>query len=61
VAGVLKSSPPSRARTSSPTSTNLQQVADNALATQVQNLRKPTTGLHNKPAVPAATGGASWS
>jgi penicillin-binding protein 2 len=61
VAGVLKSSPPTPgADIVTNIDTNLQQVADNALATQVENLRKTFDPACNNKAgcYPAATGGA---
>ena len=61
VAGVLKSTPPTPGDDIvTNLDTNLQQVADNALATQVQNLRKTFDPACNNKAgcYPAATGGA---
>jgi len=61
VAGILKSTPPTPGDDIvTNIDTNLQQVADNALATQVQNLRKTYDPACNNKAgcYPAATGGA---
>ena len=61
VAGVLKSTPPTSGdNVVTNIDTNLQQVADNALATQVANLRGTRDPQCNKNAgcYPAATGGA---
>jgi penicillin-binding protein 2 len=61
VAGILKSTPPTPGDDIvTNLDTNLQQVADNALATQVQNLRKTFDPACNSKAgcYPAATGGA---
>ena len=65
VAGVLKSTPPSPGdNLVTNLDTNLQQVADNALATQVQNLRKTydpecvNASGAKVGCYPAATGGA---
>jgi penicillin-binding protein 2 len=61
VAGVLKSTPPTPGdNIVTNIDTNLQQVADNALAAQVQNLRKTYDRACNNKAgcYPGATGGA---
>jgi len=61
VAGILKSTPPSPGDDIvTNIDTNLQQVADNALAAQVQNLRKTFDPACNNKAgcYPGATGGA---
>jgi penicillin-binding protein 2 len=61
VAGVLKSTPPAPGdNIVTNLDTNLQQVSDNALATQIGNLRKTFDPACNSKAgcYPAATGGA---
>jgi penicillin-binding protein 2 len=61
VAGVLKSTPPTSGdNVVTNLDTNLQQVADNALATQISNLRgnRDPQCNNNTGCYPAATGGA---